>query len=72
MIRYGEMKTTHRFSELALELEIIKISPEFVAGFQDSQKKNISLGTSRKNVEFLNVRLWLKRTAPGNKASGAT
>jgi hypothetical protein len=33
MIRYGEMKTTHWFSELALELEIIKISPEFVASF---------------------------------------
>jgi hypothetical protein len=49
------MKTTHGFSELAMKLEIIKISPEFVAGFWDSRKKNISNGTSRKDVGFFNV-----------------
>jgi len=33
------MKTTHWFCELAMKLEIIKISLEFVAGFWDSQKE---------------------------------
>jgi hypothetical protein len=39
------MKTTHWFSELALELEIIKISPEFVADFCVLEKKKVSMRT---------------------------
>jgi|GEM_PF-7045843 len=42
LIRYGEKKTTHWFSKLAVKLEIINISPKFVAGFWNSTQKNFS------------------------------
>jgi hypothetical protein len=41
----AKAKTTHRFSELVMELEIINISWEFVAFFGFSQKKKVSIET---------------------------
>ena len=42
LFRYGEKKTTHWFSKLAVKLEIINISSEFVARFWNSKQKNFS------------------------------
>jgi hypothetical protein len=39
--RYGKKKTTHWLSELAMKLEIINSSLEFVADFWISQKKKV-------------------------------
>jgi len=71
-MRYGEMKTTHWFSELVVKLEIIKISLEFVAGFCISENKKLLMRTSREKHSIRSTRDPALRLKNGSGRDDAT